>query len=84
MNVAEIFKIVAANGVFAVLFFLLLIYELRDSRAREKKYQYTVSELADRLSVVNDIKEGLEKMTVLTPVKAEFKKESPPQKYKES
>lgn len=83
MNVAEIFKIVAANGVFAVLFFLLLMYELRDSRAREKKYQETVSTLADRLSVVNDIKEEFERLTVISPAAA-VHKESPPQKFKES
>lgn len=82
MDITEIFQIIAANGVFAVLFSCLLIYELRDSRSREKKYQDTIGQLADRLRVVNEIKEEVDKMSVVS-YKATAKK-SPPQKIKES
>lgn len=83
MELSEIFKIVAANGVFAVLFLFMLVYELRDSRAREKKYQDTVQKLADRLAVVNDIKEEVQKLSE-GGVPPKLRKESPPRKFKES
>ncbi|MDR1939385.1 MAG: bacteriocin, partial [Clostridiales bacterium] len=31
-----------ANGIFAVLFVALLLYILKDGRAREQKYQETI------------------------------------------
>lgn len=57
MDISTLFKLVAANGVWAVLFLFLLLFELRDSRQREEKYQDTINGLIDRLEVVNDIKE---------------------------
>lgn len=53
----EIFKLALANGLWAVLFVALLVYQLRDSAAREKKYQQTICKLNEHLDVVEDIRE---------------------------
>ena len=58
----EIVSTVVANGVWAVLFCLLLVYELRDSRRRESKYTDTISALTDRLSVVVAVKSDTEEI----------------------
>ncbi len=41
--------------LWAVLFCVLLVYELRDSRKRESRYTLTISSLSDRLGAVNGI-----------------------------
>lgn len=58
----EIVSLVVANGIFAVLFCGLLVYELRDSRSREDNYEKIISALNDRLGVVEDIKAVAEGM----------------------
>ena len=39
----KIFTMAISNGIFACLFVALLVYELKDSRTREKKYQKTIT-----------------------------------------
>lgn len=56
----EIFNLALNNGLWAVLFCVLLLYVLKDSRAREKKYQTTIESLGNSLSVVQSIKEDIE------------------------
>ncbi len=56
----DIFNLALNNGLWAVLFCVLLIYVLRDSRTREKKYQMTISSLGDSLKVVESIKADVE------------------------
>ena len=53
----EVFRLALANGLWAVLFVALLIYQLRDSSSREKKYQQTIYKLNNHLDVVEDIRE---------------------------
>jgi hypothetical protein len=53
----EIFKLALANGLWAVLFVVLLVYQLRDSASREKKYQQTICKLNEHLDIVEDIRE---------------------------
>ena len=53
----EIFKLALANGLWAVLFVALLVYQLRDSASREKKYQQTICKLNEHLDIVEDIRE---------------------------
>ena len=48
------------QGPFALLFVSLLVYVMRDSKAREKKYQETIDKLVDKLSVVDAIKGDIE------------------------
>ena len=53
----EIISIVVSNGVFAVLFVWLFLYQLKDSAKRRKKYQETIDELATSLNVLDEVKE---------------------------
>jgi hypothetical protein len=39
---STLFELAAANGIWAVLFVGLFLYQLRDSKFREKKYQHTI------------------------------------------
>lgn len=55
----EIFNLALNNGLWAVLFLGLLIYQLKDSRVREQKYQNTINELSKTLNKVNEIDENV-------------------------
>ena len=50
------------QGPFALLFVSLLIYVMKDSKARENKYQETIDKLVDKLSIVDTIKEDVEEL----------------------
>lgn len=56
----NLFEMIASNGVWAVLFFFLLMLEIKDSRQREAKYQETVSSLTESLHVIDKIDEGVD------------------------
>lgn len=58
----EIISLVVANGIFAVLFCGLLVYELRDSRSREDNYEKIIHALNDRLNAVEDVKSATEQI----------------------
>ncbi len=58
----EIFSMAITNGIFACLFVALLVYELKDSRTREKKYQRTIDTLGARLQIVDKISEDVDEM----------------------
>lgn len=58
----EVLNLAIKNGLWAVLFLALLIYVLKDSSLREKKYQQTIKDLTNHLSVVNDIKKEVEEV----------------------
>ena len=64
----DIFNIAISNGIFAALFVALLIYELKDSRKREAKYQNTIDNLSNKLNTVDEIKQDV------TEIKACLKK----------
>lgn len=50
------------QGPWALLFVSLLVYVMRDSKAREKKYQDTIDKLVDKLSIVDAIKGDVEEL----------------------
>lgn len=52
----EIISLIVANGLWAVLFCGLLVYQLRDSRSRESKYTQTIRALSERLNIVTSVK----------------------------
>ncbi len=54
----QILQLAIGDGLWALLFCVLLIYELKDSRAREIKYQNTISSLAKDLEYMKEIDEG--------------------------
>ena len=58
----DIFNLAVNNGLWAVLFLVLLGYVLKDSRAREKKYQETIDKLGKAVSTIEGIKEDVEEI----------------------
>lgn len=58
----EVLQIAISNGIWAVLFVALLIYQLKDSAQRELKYQQTIEILTQKYKVVEDIKEDIEEI----------------------
>lgn len=56
----RIIEFASTNGIWALLFCSLLIYQLKDGAAREKKYQETIDRLSGGLSAVRDLKGTLE------------------------
>ncbi len=73
----EVFSTAIANGIFATLFVSLLIYELKDSRKRETKYQNTIECLSTKLNTVDEIKEDV------SEIKEQIKK-IPIKRYKKN
>ena len=58
----EIVNLAISNGLFAVLFLGLFVYQLKDSRAREIKYQETIEKLGSSLEIVKSVKEDVEEI----------------------
>ncbi len=56
----QIVNLAISNGLFAVMFLGLFVYQLRDSKNRETKYQETIEKLGDSLQVVKEVKEDVE------------------------
>ena len=56
---AEVLKMAASQGFFAVLFVVLLFYVLRENAKREEKYQSTINILAEKFDVVDDIRKDV-------------------------
>ena len=56
----QIVNLAISNGLFAVLFLGLLVYQLKDSRNREQKYQQTIEKLGSSLEIVKQLKEDVE------------------------
>ena len=53
---------VVANGAWEVLFCPVLIFELKDSRRRERKYQETIASLGDSLTCVKQVAKDVEEI----------------------
>ena len=58
----QIVNLAISNGLFAVLFLGLLIYQLKDSRSREKRYQETIFRLGNALDIVQSVKSDVEEI----------------------
>ena len=62
---SELFKLMATQGAFAILFSYLLFYVLKENSKREDQYQNIIEELTELLPKikedVEDIKEKLNK-----------------------
>ena len=65
----EVFSVALTNGIFACLFVALLIYELKDSRQREKKYQKTIDTLSSRLVTIEKIHEDIDEIKQTVVIK---------------
>lgn len=60
----KLFDFAISNGIWSVLFLALLIYQLKDSRTREEKYQKTIENLSTSLQVVKEVKEDVEDIKI--------------------
>jgi len=54
-----IIEYMAANGVWALLFLGLLVYQLQDSKKREEKYTATITSLTEGLGALEGIKQDI-------------------------
>lgn len=60
----EVFKLIATQGAFALLFSYLLFYVLKENSKREKNYQQLIEKLSKYLPVIdNNLKELEKKIT---------------------
>jgi preprotein translocase subunit YajC len=51
----EVIKMAASQGLWALLFVVLLFWVLRENAKREEKYQNILQDLTNRLLVLEDI-----------------------------
>jgi len=51
----EFLQLAMDHGIIATLFTGLLVYVLRDSAKREKRYQGLIAELSESLQIVKEI-----------------------------
>ena len=58
----SLLEFAATNGIWALLFCSLVIYQLKDSRGREKKYQDTIDRLSKGLDYMQDIDVNVERI----------------------
>ena len=58
----QIFNLAISNGLFAVMFVGLFIYQLKDSKTREIKYQKTIENLGNALETLKEVKEDVEEI----------------------
>lgn len=61
----EILKVALGNGLWAVLFCVLLMYQLRDGRARESKYRETINVLLEQVGTIDEVKRIAEESLVI-------------------
>lgn len=67
MNVwEEIIRVAAANGIWAMLFVALLIYQLQDSRKREAKYQDIIACLTKSVQSIEDVQKDVQIIREIT------------------
>ena len=59
---SEVFNLAIKNGLWAVLFTGLLVFVIKDSTKRERKYQEIIKELSDSLQIVKDIKNNVDEI----------------------
>lgn len=58
----ELITYVISNISFGALFVWLLWDTRKDSKQREEKYQNTIDKLADKISIVQEIKQDVEQI----------------------
>lgn len=53
--IEEIMQLAIGNGLWAVLFVFLFLYQIKDSSRREKKYISTIDILSNHLSIIKKV-----------------------------
>ncbi|MCS4586117.1 bacteriocin [Clostridium perfringens] len=60
---SELFKLMATQGAFAILFSYLLFYVLKENSKREDKYQNIIEELTELLPKIKEDVEDIKRKT---------------------
>ena len=55
----QIMEYAATDGIWALLFLALFVYQLKDSRKREEKYTATITSLTEGLNALEGIKQDI-------------------------
>lgn len=58
----EIVDLAISNGLWAVLFLFLLIFVLRDTNKREKKYQDIIEKLGNNIEIIKEVQEDVKEI----------------------
>jgi len=58
----NILQMAAESGLWALMFVTLFFVQIKDSKAREEKYQKTIDSLADKLKMVAEIKDSIDEI----------------------
>ena len=58
----QILEAAASSGIWTMLFVTLFFIQIKDSKAREEKYQTTIDGLADKLKIVAEIHEDVKSL----------------------
>lgn len=56
----KFFEMVISQGAFAVLFVWLFMDTRKENKERESRYQETINKLADKIGVVEEIREDVQ------------------------
>ena len=59
---SEVLKMAASQGLWAVLFVLLLFYILKENSKREAKYQEIISDLSSNLNIIKDVRDDVKEI----------------------
>ncbi|HAE89048.1 MAG TPA: hypothetical protein DCG79_04200 [Clostridiales bacterium] len=55
----QIMEYAATDGIWALLFLALFVYQLKDSKKREEKYTATITGLTEGLNALEGIKQDI-------------------------
>lgn len=55
----NILEMATQSGIWAVLFVVLFYKQMKESKAREDKYQSTIDALADKLKMIAEIRSDI-------------------------
>ncbi len=58
----QIWEAAINSGLWAMLFVALFVLQIKDSKAREEKYQNLINTLAEKLEIVEIIKDDIEEI----------------------
>ena len=58
----QIWEAAINSGLWAMLFVALFVLQIKDSKAREEKYQNLINSLAEKLEIVEIIKDDIEEI----------------------
>jgi len=67
----QIFNLAISNGLWAVLFVILFLYQIQNSQKRERKYQELIDNLTNSLGIIKSIDANVK---ALSKSVARFKK----------